>query len=79
MAVVAPDPPVTFAQPVDPSADCCHWMVPVFPVKDKVVVPPEQTVEAAAEAVPATEIGETVTVSVEEVAEVHAPLVTRAR
>jgi hypothetical protein len=54
-------------------------MVPVFPVSDKVVVPPEQTVEAAAEAVPATEAGETVTVSVEEVSAVHAPLVTKAR
>ncbi len=54
-------------------------MVPVFPVKDKVVVPPEQIVEAAAVAVPATEVGEILTVTVEEVAEVHAPLVTRAR
>ncbi len=54
-------------------------MVPVFPVRDKVVVPPEQIAEDAAEAVPATEVGETVTVSVEEVAEVHAPLVTTAR
>ena len=54
-------------------------MVPVCPVKDKVVVPPEQIVEAVAEAVPAIGVGEIVTVSVEEVAEVHAPLVTRAR
>ncbi len=54
-------------------------MAPVFPVSDRVEVPPEQPVEAAAEAVPATEVGEIVTVSVEEVAEVHAPLVTRAR
>ncbi len=53
-------------------------MVPVFPVRDKVVVPPEQIVEFVAEAVPATEVGETVTVSVEEVAEVQAPLVTTA-
>ncbi len=77
--MVSPVPPVTFAQPVDPSADCCHWMVPVFPVKDKVVVPPEQTVEVAAVEVPATEAGETVTVSVEEETEVQAPLVTTAR
>ncbi len=54
-------------------------MVPVFPVKDKVVVPPDQTVEVAAVEVPATEAGETVTVSVEEETEVHAPLVTTAR
>ena len=77
--MVSPVPPVTFDQPVDPSADCCHWMVPVFPVKDKVVVPPEQTVEVAAEAVPATEAGETVTVTVEEVAGVQTPLLTTAR
>jgi hypothetical protein len=54
-------------------------MVPVFPVKDKVVAPPAQTVEVAAVAVPATETGETVTVTVEEVAEVQAPLLTTAR
>jgi hypothetical protein len=54
-------------------------MVPVFPVKDKVVVPPEQTVEVAAEAVPATEAGETITVTVEEVAGVQTPLLTTAR
>jgi hypothetical protein len=54
-------------------------MAPVFPVSDRVEVPPEQTVEAAAEAVPATETGETVNVSVEEVAEVQDPLVTTAR
>ena len=66
MEVVAPDPPVTFAQPVDPSADCCHWMVPVFPVKDKVVVPPEQTVGAAAVAVPPTIVDITDTATVEE-------------
>jgi hypothetical protein len=54
-------------------------MVPVFPVKDKVVVPPEQTVEAAAEAVPPTIEVKTVTVTVEEVAEVQAPLLTTER
>jgi hypothetical protein len=54
-------------------------MVPVCPVKDKVVVPPEQIVEAVAEAVPATEVGEIITVTVEEVAEAQAPLVTTAR
>jgi hypothetical protein len=54
-------------------------MVPVCPVKDKVVVPPEQIVEAVAEAVPATEVGETVTVTVEEVAGVQTPLLTTAR
>jgi hypothetical protein len=54
-------------------------MEPVFPVSDKVVVPPEQIVEAVAEAVPATGVGEIVTVSVEEVAEVQDPLVTTAR
>ncbi len=70
---------MTFDQPVDPSADCCHWIAPVFPVSDKEVVPPEQTVEAAAEAVPATEAGETVTVTVEELAGVQAPLLTTAR
>jgi hypothetical protein len=53
--------------------------MPVCPVKDKVVVPPEQTVEAAAVAVPATEVGETDTVTVEELAGVQAPLLTTAR
>jgi hypothetical protein len=41
-------------------------MVPVFPVKDKVVVSPEQTVGAPAVAVPPTIVDKTVTVTVEE-------------
>ena len=54
-------------------------MAPVFPVKDKVVVPPEQTVDADAVAVPPTIEVKTFTVTMEELAEVHAPLVTTAR
>jgi hypothetical protein len=54
-------------------------MLPVFPVKDKVVVPPEQTVDAAAVAVPPTIEVKTVTITLEEVAEVQAPLLTTAR
>ena len=38
VADVAPLPPVTVAQPVDPSADCCHWMVPVLPLNVTVVL-----------------------------------------
>ena len=52
VAVVAPEPPDTLPQLVIPSADCCHWIVPVFPAKDSVVVIPEHTDEAAAVAVP---------------------------
>ena len=54
-------------------------MGPVFPVRDKVVVPPEQIAEDAAEAVPATDAGETVTVAVEELDGVQTPLLTTAR
>ena len=54
---MAPDPPVTFVHPVVPSADCCHWIVPVFPVNDSAVDEPTHSEVAAAEAVPATDIG----------------------
>ena len=39
-------------------------MLPVFPVKLTVVPLPEQTVPEVAEAVPATEVGSTVTVTI---------------
>ncbi len=78
MAVVAPLPPETFPQPVLPLADCCHWMVPVYPLTETVVLLPEHREEAAAAAVPPTEVGETVTVAVVEFAAEHTPLVITA-
>jgi hypothetical protein len=42
--------------------DDCHCMVPVFPVRDSVVAFPGQKVVAIADAVPAIEVGLTVTV-----------------
>ena len=59
--MVAPLPPLTFAQPVDPSADCCHWIVPVCPLTLTVVVLPEHSVLVAAVAVPPTDGEPTVT------------------
>jgi hypothetical protein len=61
VAEVAPLPPVTLAQPVLPSGDCCHWIVPVLPLTLTVVLLPLHTVEAVAVAVPPTEVGLTVT------------------
>jgi hypothetical protein len=61
------------------SVDDCHWMVPVFPVKLSVVVLPEHIVRLEAVAVPATDTGFTVTVSVFELAEAQTPLVTTDR
>lgn len=55
--MVAPLPPLTFAQAVDPSADCCHWIVPSCPLTLTVVELPEHTVLKAAVAVPPTDIG----------------------
>ena len=78
MDVVAPLPPLTFAHPVEPSADCCHWIVPVCPLTLTVVELPEHIVAVAALAVPPTEVGLTVTVAVVEFAAVHAPLVITA-
>lgn len=60
---VAPLPPVTSAQPELPFGDCCHWMVPVFPVKLMVVLPPLHIVDAVAVAVPPTLTGFTVMVA----------------
>ena len=65
--MVAPLPPLTFAQPVEPSADCCHWIVPVCPVTLTVVEIPEHIGLVAAVAVPPTDVGLTV-VAVELVA-----------
>ena len=61
--MVAPLPPVTFAHPVLPSADCCHWMVPVWPASVMVVFPPVHKVAAVAVAVPPTDPGVIVTVT----------------
>jgi len=77
--VVAPLPPLTFAHPVEPSADCCHWIVPVWPLTLTVVVLPVQIVLEAAVAVPPTDAGLTVTVAVVELAAAQAPLVITAR
>ena len=62
--MVAPLPPLTFAHPVEPSADCCHWIVPVWPLTLTVVVLPVQIVLEAAVAVPPADVGLTVTVPV---------------
>ena len=58
---MAPLPPLTFAQPVEPSADCCHWIVPVCPLTLTVVVLPEHIGLVAAVAVPPTDGAFTVT------------------
>jgi hypothetical protein len=51
--VVAPLPPLTLVQPVDPSADCCHCIfAPELPVKFNVFVLPVQIDDCAADAVP---------------------------
>ena len=76
--VVPPLPPVTVAHPVLPSADCCHWIVPVLPARVIVVVLPEHRVVAVAVAVPPTLAGLNVTEAVVEFAEEHDPLVTTA-
>ena len=57
VSVVPPLPDVTLAHPVAPSADCCHWIVPVCPDKVIVVPLPVQTVAAVGVAVPPTEVG----------------------
>jgi hypothetical protein len=53
-------------------------MVPVYPLTETVVLLPEHREEAAAAAVPPTEVGETVTVAVVEFAAEHTPLVITA-
>ena len=59
--------------------DDCHWMEPVLPESVKVVLlVPAQTVDAPL-MLPATLAGLTVIVTLEEVAEAQAPLVTTAR
>ena len=55
-----PEPPDTEAQPVIPSVDCCHCMLPVLPDKVKLAVPPLPKNKVEALAVPETESGETV-------------------
>ena len=54
-------------------------MVPVLPAKVRVVELPLQTGLGDAEAVPPTEVGFTVTVTVVELALAQTPLVTTAR
>ena len=73
-----PLPPDTFAQPVLPSADCCHWIVPVEPLTVIDVLVPLQTVANAAAAVPPTLNPFTVTNAEVLDAEVQTPLVTKA-
>ena len=61
------------------SEDDCHCIVPVFPLKvSTVLLVPVQTV-AAPLMLPATDVGLTAIVTLEVVAELHAPLVTTAR
>jgi hypothetical protein len=45
-----------------PSADCCHWIEPVYPLTVTVVPLPVHTCDAAGVAVPPTEVGLTVNV-----------------
>ena len=78
MAVVPPLPVLTSAHPVLPLADCCHWIEPVLPDNDMVVLLPEQTVTAAAAAVPPTEDGITLTTAVELISDAQTPLETMA-
>ena len=75
---MAPLPPLTFAQPVEPSADCCHWIVPVCPLTLTVVVLPEHIELEAAVAVPPTDVGLTVIVATSLLADVQEPLVITA-
>ena len=79
MAVVPPLPPVTVAHPVLPSADCCHCMVPVYPLTVMVVLLAEQIVAAVAVAVPPTEVGLTVIVASPELTAEQGLLCTTAR
>ena len=63
--------------PVDDEADC-HWIVPTFPDNVKAFgVFPEQIVWVKL-AVPPTEVGLTVIVTIFEIIEGQAPLVTTA-
>ena len=64
--MVAPLPPVTFAQPDEPSADCSHWILPVCPLTLTVVELPEQIGLRVAVAVPPTDVGFIVIVLVAE-------------
>ena len=61
------------------SEDDCHCIVPVFPLKvSTVLLVPVQTV-VAPEMLPETDVGLTFIVTLDVVAEPHAPLVTTAR
>ena len=55
-AVVAPLPPVTFIQFDVPSVDCCHCILPVYDVRFKVVLLPEQIEVPVAVAVPPRQV-----------------------
>ena len=60
------------------SEDDCHCIVPVFPLKvNSVLFVPVQTA-VAPEMLPATDVGFTVIVTLEVVAEEQTPLVTTA-
>ena len=78
VAVVPPLPPETVAHPLVPLADCCHCIVPVYPLTVMVVLLPEQIVAAVAVAVPPTETGLTlmVTFCVKEAEQFGVALVT---
>ena len=77
--VVAPLPPITLAHPVLPSDDCCHWIVPVFPLNVIVVPLPEHTAEVVAAAVPPILVAFTVTAAVLLYADAQTPFVTTDR
>ena len=64
---------------VELSEDDCHCIVPVFPLKvSTVLLVPVQTVVGPV-MLPATDVGLTFIVTLDVVAELHAPLVTTAR
>jgi hypothetical protein len=61
------------------SGEDCHWIVPVLPAKESVVVEPLHIAVADALAVPATEAGVIVIVNTFEFTDEQVPLVTTAR
>ena len=65
---------------VTPSVDDCHFMItPTWPDKLIVVPVPGHTLDEAANVVPPTLAGVTVTVATAEFTAVHPPLCTTAR
>ena len=57
---VAPLPPETLDQVVL-SDDCSHWILPVEPLNERIVVVPEHKLEEEADAVPPEGLGVTLT------------------